>query len=347
MDEGGVEDRAQAAGGADAGFYLVEITAQVIEQQRALNQRPARETDPLAATAHNYQYRVAPYDVLSVIVWDHPELTIPAGEFRSEAATGHPVQADGKMFYPHVGVVQVAGKTLPEIRELLTAGLARVIEKPQLDVKVASFRGYKVIVTGEVKAPATIPITDIPLRALDAINLSEGTTPEADLQRVILTRDGKSHILDLQAANEEGDLSQNWVLANGDVVHVTDRSLKRVFVLGEVKKPSSKFMAKGRMSLADALSEAQWLENETSNAAGIFVIRGDFDRPKVFLLDATSPDALLLASAFPLQPMDVVFVSTHRLTQWNRIVQQIAPTVNMVSQPALYLRNILPVQVPR
>lgn len=343
MDEGAVEDRAEAAGGPDAGFYLVSITPKVVEQQRALLQKPKREADPLADTVQNYQYRVAPYDVLSVIVWDHPELTIPAGEFRSEAATGHPVQADGKMFYPHVGVVQVAGKTLPEIRELLTQGLARVIEKPQLDVKVANFRGYKVNVTGEVKVPATLPITDVPMRALDAINLCQGATQEADLQRVVLTRNGRSHILDLQAANEEGDLSQNWVLANGDVLHVTDRALKKVFVLGEVKRPSTKYMAKGRMTLADALSDAEWLDQTSANAAGIFVIRGEYDRPRVFQLDATSADSLLLASAFPLQPMDVVFVSTHKLTQWNRIAVQIAPTVNMVTQPALYLRNFIPV----
>lgn len=345
MDEGSIEERAEAAGGADAGFYLVDITPQVIAHQRELLKKPRREADPLADSATSYQYRVAPFDVLSVIVWDHPELTIPAGEFRSAEATGHPVQADGTMFYPHVGVVSVAGKTLPEIRAQLTTGLARVIEKPQLDVKVTSFRGYKFAVTGEVKLPSTLPITDVPIRALDAINLAEGTTPEADLERVYLTRAGKTHVLNLQAVNEEGDLSQNWILTNNDVLHVPDRAGKKVFVLGEVNKPSSKFMARGRMSLAEALSEAEWLDLTSANAAGIFVIRGEYDRPKVFRLDATSPDSLLLASAFPLQPLDVVFVSTHKLTQWNRIVEQISPTVMMVTQPAFFLRNTIPIPV--
>ena len=342
IDRSGIEDRASAAGGPDAGFALVTISPQLIEEQRALAVKPLREADPLADLARTYQYKVAPYDVLSVTVWEHPELTIPAGEYRSETATGSPVTADGNIFYPHAGLLQVAGKTLPQIREMLTTKLTKVLQDPQLDVRVAAFRGYKVAVSGEVKLPSTLPITDVPLRALDAINLCQGATAESDLRRVILTREGKPHVLDLQALNEEGDLSQNWILAAGDVLHVSDRSLNKVFVLGEVKNPSSKFMTKGRMTLAEAIGDSQGLDNTAANAAGIYVIRGQYDRPHVYQLDATSPDALLLASAFLLQPMDVVFVSTHRLTEWNRIMLQIWPTIQAVTQPALYIRNIIP-----
>ena len=176
--------------------------------------------------------------MLSVTVWDHPELTIPAGEFRSPESTGHPVTSDGKMFYPHVGTIAVGGKTLPEVREELTQRLTRVIQNPQLDVRVASFRGKKVQVTGEVMGPAALPINDVPMRALDAITFAKGFTPEADMQNVILTRAGKTYRLDLQAVNERGQVGNNWLLQDGDVLHVTDRRENRVFVLGEVKKPA-------------------------------------------------------------------------------------------------------------
>ncbi len=340
MKEGAARDRAEEAG-EDPRFAVLDITPEVLQQLAANRQKPQPNPDPLANQAERYEYKVAPHDVLSVIVWGHPELTIPAGEFRSAEATGHPVTAGGKMFYPHVGVIDVAGKTLPEIRELLTARLKGVLQNPQLDVKVATFRGLKVRVTGEVRAPATLPITDVPMRALDALTLAQGATPEANLQHVVLSRGGKAHILDLQAVNESGDLTHNWLLQNDDILHVPDRSMNKVFVLGEVVEPKSRLMVRGRMNLAEALADAEGLNPLSSNAAGVYVIRGTYDKPRIFRLDATSPDALLLAANFDLQPLDVVFVSTHGLAQWNRVVQQILPTIDMVTRPIYYLRGVL------
>jgi polysaccharide biosynthesis/export protein len=305
-----------------------------LSKQQATRQqtRPAPLRDPLAEAAADYNYRVTAHDVLSVIVWDHPELTIPAGEFRSAEATGHPVASDGTMFFPHVGVVQVAGKTLREIRELLTQRLTSVIERPQLDVRVVGFRGQKVQVTGEVVAPSSLPITDVPMRVQDAIGQARGLTPEADPRGVTLTRGGKTFILDLQALYEQGDVSQNWLLLDGDILHVPDRSRNKVFILGEVRRPSSRIMVKGRMSLAEAIGDSEGFDPVSSNPAKVYVIRGSFDRPSIYKLDAQSPDALLLATQFQLQPHDVVFVSAHNLTRWNRIIAQIQPTVQMLWQ---------------
>ncbi|HYO58397.1 polysaccharide export protein [Archangium sp.] len=336
MDENAFRERyaGKADAGADDAFEIIPIDAELLGKQQAARQqtRPAPRQDPLAEVAADYNYRVTAHDVLSVIVWDHPELTIPAGEFRSAEATGHPVAADGTMFFPHVGVIQVAGKTLREVRELLTQRLTHVIERPQLDVRVVGFRGQKVQVTGEVVAPSSLPITDVPLRVQDAISQARGPTPEADLRGVTLTRGGKTFTLDLQALYEQGDISQNWLLQDGDILHVSDRSRNKVFVLGEVRRPSSRVMLKGRMTLAEAIGDSEGFDPVSSNPAKVYVIRGSFDRPTIYKLDARSPDALLLATQFQLQPHDVVFVSAHNLTRWNRIITQIQPTVQMLWQ---------------
>jgi polysaccharide export outer membrane protein len=85
-------------------------------------------------------------------------------------------------------------------------------------------------------------------------------------------------------------------------------------------------MAKGRMSLAEALGDAAGLD-PVSSSGGVYVFRGRYEAPQVYRLDASTADALLLAVQFQLEPHDVVFVSPYRLASWNRVVTQLMPTV--------------------
>ncbi len=311
----------------DEDFKIHVITSELVTRLTLEAVPPPRMVDPLAEQAVSYEYRIAPFDILMVTVWDHPELTTPTGQFRSPEENGNRVNADGTMFYPFVGVVPVGGKTVAEVRKLLAERLTRVITNPQLDVRVAAFRGKRAQVTGEVVQPSTIPITDVPLRIQDAIALARGFTPEADWANVTLSRQGRIYHLNLQALYENGDISQNWLITDGDVINVGDRSRNKVFVMGEVRQPQSKLMVKGRLTLAEAINETGGLEPSVANVGQIFVIRGSYDAPNIYRLDASSPDALLLASQFQLRPRDVVFVSTYKLAQWNRVIGQILPTI--------------------
>lgn len=292
--------------------------------------------DALLNEPETYDYLVGPGDVLNITVWGHPELTIPAGSMRSAAEAGNWVHADGTIFYPYVGRLDVAGQNVATIRDQITAKLRRYIEDPQVDVTVAAFRSQRIYVTGAVNAPGPLPVTNVPMRLLDALSATGDLSPDADWQRVTLTRDGQEYPLALQALYVDGDTRQNILLKQGDVVHVARSDDNKVFVLGEVRQPRKVMMDRNGLSLAGVLADAGGINELSANARGIFVLRagneGDKPQIDVYQLNARSATALVLADHFEMQPRDIVYVTAAPIARWNRVISNLLPTIN-----ALYL----------
>lgn len=277
-------------------------------------------------------YRVGPGDILSIVVWDHPELTTPAGQFRTAEQAGTVVSEDGTIFYPYVGVVNVGGKTTRQIRDILIARLSKYIEKVQLDVRMASYRSKRVYIVGEVTRPGLQEITDVPMTVLEAVNRAGGFSPEADHSGVLLTRLGVTYRLNIQSLYEEGRIDQNALLLDGDILNVPDRNANKIFVIGEVNKPGSFVMNKKRSTLAEALADSGYISQDRSNPKWIYLMRGADENPQLFHLDGSSPDALLLADKFPLQPRDIIYVDAADVVRWNRVVSNILPTAQTLYQ---------------
>jgi polysaccharide export outer membrane protein len=307
---------------------LIPITPSLIETQSKQLQTslPVNNT---VADVPEYEYRVGPQDVLNIIVWDHPELTIPTGGQRPAEEDGHRVSSKGTIFYPYVGIVDVAGKTTEQIREVLTDRLSKYIRKPQLDVRVVGFNSQKVQVAGAVEKPDSYPITDVALMLSDAVNIAGGNNERADIQSVILTRNGENTRYNLIDRYYRGDASEDIQLRNEDIVYVPANNVHKVFVMGEVETQASLPLIDGQLTLADALASSG-VDQLTADNERIFVLRKgeDLSKPYAYHLDASDPGALILATAFQLQPLDVVFVSTADIARWGRTMLLLMPSVN-------------------
>jgi len=203
---------------------------------------------------HTYDYRVAPADVLHVNVWQHPEFAMEAQNVTAAAAgvqgaaglPGYLVDVKGRIYFPLIGYVHVADKTLDEVRQEVTQRLKKYIPNPQVNVRVADYRGQKVYVLGEVMNKGFLPIND------------------------------------------------------------------------------------QQLTIADALALSGWLDPKSSDPSNIYVIRGNFVEPRIYWLDARTPDKLLLAEHFSLQPKDVLYVSAAPIAQLNRTLDQLLPIVQTV-----------------
>lgn len=274
-----------------------------------------------------WTYQVGAGDILSVIVFDHPELTLPAGPQRSAEDSGFQVASDGTFIYPYIGAVNASGRSIGDIRNDVAARLADFIPDPQVEVRIAAFNSQAIVVSGAVSAPNRQPLTAVRLTLIEAINAAGGFTLEADPRIVTLQRGGRLYTIDVLGFLEGGITQNNPILRSGDVVNVPLRRAEEAYLLGEVARPDVVDLSREPITLTQAVTRRGGLEQLRADARGVLVFRANGDLTRVFVLDTSTPEGLILGTRFVLEPSDIVYILRSPLQRWNDTISRVLPSV--------------------
>jgi polysaccharide biosynthesis/export protein len=110
-------------------------------------------------------------------------------------------------------------------------------------------------------------------------------------------------------------------------IRVADYRSKRINVMGEVNRPQPVSMGDIPLTIMDAINSAGGINKLTADTSKIFIIRGQANDPQLFILNAHSPSNLLVARNFKLYPNDIIYVPTTKLTNWNKTISNLLPTL--------------------
>ncbi len=285
------------------------------------------------------EYRIGPLDVLQVIVWEHPELTSPMGQY---LPGGQLVSKEGTFFFPYAGEIKVAGLTTRELRDELTKRLSdKILTNPQVDVKVVSYNSSKAFVAGEVSKPGFVAFDEFPMTLPELFSRVGGLTKDANASEILLRRGENVFKINYYGAFESNLALDRLLLQPGDQLWVPSAKQSNVYVMGEVSQPSAISTGYGRLSLMEALAKSGGLAVTTASSGSIYVIRNTSEtRIDVFHLDAGNAMALAFAERFDLNPRDIVYVDASGLATWNRMMSQILPSVQSIYYGSYITRNV-------
>lgn len=317
---------------------LVQITPDTLATENA-SAANAATIPPELLSFQPETYHIGAGDTLYITVWDHPELTSPAGSQQQTQANGRLVRPDGTLFYPYVGAFKASGMTIEEVRQEISGKLAKFITKPQVDVSVVGYGSQRITFQGAFTRAEPQLTTAVPMTLAQAIGTATINADQADMSDLVLTRDGHDYHIDLNALGNGSSAGQEIYLKSGDRLFLPYNDNKEIYVMGEVVRPQALNFKTSNPNLTQVLGRAGGLNPITSDGKAVYVIRGVKDLKEkpatVFHLNAHSPAAFALADNFRVHPGDVVWVGPAGVTEWNRVLSQLLPLSGIVGNAAL------------
>jgi len=179
-------------------------------------------------------YKLMPYDVLYISIvtpdpkWSTLFNTVPIGTGgalteQSAALLGYPIDINGDIEFPFIGKLQVAGKTLSEIKGDLDKILKNYVADASITVRMVN--NY-VSVIGEVNSPGRFPLIKDCINIFEALSMAGDLKDFSNRQKVQLIRQSpKGPIIKEFSLADRGILtSELYYIMPNDIIYAQPRN---------------------------------------------------------------------------------------------------------------------------
>ena len=275
-------------------------------------------------------------DQLLISIWEASGDGLFSTTEKKQTDIGATIDEKGMIFIPYVGLIEVAGKSIENVREIIALGLEGKALEPQVQVKLLSNISNTIVTIGEVAKPGMYPIPVGGIRLLEALSLAGGSQLQTFETLISVVRgEEKAEIrLDAVLADSSNDI---WLQAN-DTLQITSKP-KHFTALGAVRGQKRYIFESEFLSLSEALAQAGGLIDEISDSSGIFLFRyepidilesykvnkdtthqSDVFVPVIYQMDLSQAESFFLASQFMLNDKDLIYVSTAPAREYNKFL---------------------------
>lgn len=289
----------------------------------AILEMTGEEIPPLPHDAMiEYRDVIVEDDVLNIVLYHPSRREIQeAFDFINHAVGGFRV-VEGKVDLPDIPPVEIEGLTLLEAQQKIQGEIRQHYNDAEVFISYHDRLSRKVDIAGNVSVP--VMPADGKTRLYEMISKAK-INPRANLFMSYVLRDGQPLPVDLYKLMNEGDMTQNVVMKGGDKIFIANADDAVVMVMGEVNRPSAIEVPYGYISLPEAIVRAGGIPF-TGNRRCIQIIRGDLTCPKIYVISWDHIIHLPNRSML-LMPGDTVYVSEKPITQWNRFISQLTPSL--------------------
>ena len=268
--------------------------------------------------------RVIPADVISIRVWESANDGLFASSGRRETNFTLSVSNSGRIDVPYAGSIEVADRSVHQIREILLERYKGKAIDPEINVEIRNTSSRGVSILGAVARPGRINIPSQGIRLLDLIALAGGIPYPIWETDLTLSRGDFSETLSIDAVLKHPE--NNIVVLPNDTIQI--KHVPRKFsVYGAIARPGNFILNTPDPRLSDLLAESGGLIDMNAEASSVFIFRPDEETSESYIINATAyrlnfsrPDAFILASQFAVADTDIVYVATADASEFRKFI---------------------------